>query len=75
MIRWLAASWCIATFLISTIYSCLLISFITSPHSYPMINSISDVPKRSDVHLVMNKGLNVEAVILVLQSLSFYVLL
>ena len=61
----MVASWGLATLILTNAYNCLLISFVTLPIPHPLINSIYDVPSRQDVFLATNKGLNIEAVLLV----------
>lgn len=71
MIRIIIISWCIASFALTNFYSALLISFVTSPTLTPLINSIYDVPNRPDVRVAVNRGINLEAVILVHNFKSF----
>ena len=44
-IRLAAGTWCLASFVIFTAYSSVLVSFIVSPNLKPIINSIDDIPK------------------------------
>ena len=43
--RWVLASWCLASLILSTAYSSVLISFVTSPFSIPFIDSIYNLEK------------------------------
>lgn len=55
-IRCLAASWALTVFFLTTAYSSVLTSFITSPNYMPIINSIYDLPKKTEVQINSVKG-------------------
>ena len=64
-IRLLAASWCLASFVLVAAYSSVLISFVLSPHASPIINSFSDIPDNPKVKLVTEKGGTMQMLLLV----------
>ena len=65
-IRLVASAWCLASFILGTYYSADLISYITVPTITPLIKSIRDLPERPDVHLVIDKGINLDAILSVI---------
>ena len=57
MIRFLAGAWCLTGFVLITAYSSVLISFLTAPDPLkPIINSVNDLPKKPNIHFMVNKG-------------------
>ena len=61
-IRLAAGAWCLASFVIITAYSSVLISFIVSPNLKPIIESIRDIPKVPGLQVVAIKGSSIERV-------------
>ncbi|EFX79067.1 hypothetical protein DAPPUDRAFT_245404 [Daphnia pulex] len=55
-IRWIASAWCLAAFALVTSYNSLLISYVTTPNSEPLIHSVQDLSNASKIHVVVNAG-------------------
>lgn len=70
-VRCLAGAWCVTVFLLVTAYCSVLTSFITSPNYKPLINSIEDLPKKSDVKLIAVRGRSPDVLFMV--SLPFII--
>lgn len=62
----MAAVWCLGTFIIISQYRATLISYITLNRPQQLIHSAQDLVQRPDVHLIVEDGLNVQAVLTVL---------
>lgn len=60
-LRLLATTWCLATAVLVASYSSLLITYLLTPNDSPLINSMKDVVKNADYHLVVQKGRNFDA--------------
>ncbi len=56
IIRLVAGAWCVATFVLTNIYSNLLISYVTSPNPKPMLSSINDLANRPEIHVAVDTG-------------------
>ena len=57
VIRLMVGAWCFACFVLITAYSSVLISFLTAPDTYkPIINSISELPKKPFIRVTVDKG-------------------
>ena len=63
-----AAVWCLSTFIIISLYRATLISYITLNRPQQLIHSAEELVQRPDVHLIVEDGLNVQAVLTVLTS-------
>ena len=62
MIRLVTGSWCILAFVLVTAYQSLLISYLLAPVSLPpIINGMKDLAQRTDVGLVVDNGLGIDA--------------
>lgn len=57
--------WCIATCVLVNAYNSTLISHLALPNQNPLINSIYDLRDRPHAHLVTNRNLNAESLLLV----------
>lgn len=55
-IRFAAAAWCLACFVLVQAYSSTLIAFITSPNNEPIINSVYDIPKVPGLKITVNRN-------------------
>ena len=62
-IRIVAAVWCLGTFVIISLYRATLISYITLNRPEQLIHSAEDLVHRPNVHLLVEDGLNVQAVL------------
>ena len=56
LIRLVAGAWCVATFVMTNIYSNLLISYVTSPNPKPVLSSINDLANRPEIHVAVDTG-------------------
>ena len=65
--------WSVAALILTNFYTCLLISFLSSPNTYPMVSSITEVASRQDIQVVVDKGTNTEAILLVKTHLTIFV--
>ena len=55
-ICFLAGAWCLASFVLVTAYSSVLIACITAPDKFkPIINSVNDLPNKPDIRVTVNK--------------------
>jgi hypothetical protein len=55
-IRFAAAAWCLACFVLVQVYSSTLIAFITSPNNKPIINSVYDIEKVPGLKITVNRN-------------------
>ncbi|XP_046632203.1 ionotropic receptor 93a-like [Daphnia pulicaria] len=55
-IRFAAAAWCLACFVLVQAYSSTLIAFITSPNNKPIINSVYDIEKVPGLKITVNRN-------------------
>ncbi|XP_046443988.1 uncharacterized protein LOC124194023 [Daphnia pulex] len=55
-IRFAAAAWCLACFVLVQAYSSTLIAFITSPNNKPIINSVYDIQKVPGLKITVNRN-------------------
>ena len=57
-ICFLAGVWCLASFVLVTSYSSVLIAYITAPDKFkPIINSVNDLPNKPDIQVTVNRNL------------------
>ena len=54
--RVVAGTWALATFIFVQAYTSILFTYIVTPISSPLINSVYDVMERSEIHLYIKKG-------------------
>jgi len=60
-LRLVAGALCILAFVLVTAYQSVLISFILAPGMQPpIISSVTDLAKKPDVHLVVDKGMAID---------------
>ena len=52
-LRLIATAWCLGAFVLVTSYNSLLISYVTSPITQPLINSIQDLSNLTSIHVVV----------------------
>ena len=52
-IRLAAVTWCLASFVLGGVYTGVVISFVTSPNYKPLVESIHDIARKSDVRLTV----------------------
>lgn len=64
-VRFAAASWCLACFVLVSAYGSTLISFVTSPIVHPLIESIHDIPKKGNVKVITDRGHTLDNTIMV----------
>ena len=62
-VRFIAAAWCLVSTVTFIFYHATMISCITSYQLQPLIQSAEELVRRQDVHLVVEKGYNVEMVL------------
>ena len=67
-----AAVWCFATFVLIALYHQQLISYITFNRPEQLIHSAEDLVRRPEVRLLVEDGLNVQAVLKANYSQIFY---
>lgn len=67
-IRIIAGTWCLVCFVLVTSYNSVLISYVTSPNTEPLITSIHDLTNTSHVNLVVDKGLGFDIVLSVVKN-------
>jgi hypothetical protein len=71
-IRWIASAWCLAAFVLVTTYNSLLISYVTTPNSEPLIHSVQDLSNASKIHVVVNAGQGFDVAISVFKKIIFH---
>lgn len=69
-IRLLAATWCLACFVLITAFSSVLISFVTLPYYKPLIDSIYDIPKNPQIKITVDRGLPMDSLFTVIRFLN-----
>ncbi len=69
VVRFLAGAWCVASFIIVTAYSSVLISFVTAPNLKPLIDSVYDLPIKQNIKLAVDRGWSPEFLFLVRKKL------
>ena len=52
--RIVAGVWCLATFVLVQAYTSLLITYIIAPNNSPLIESVHDLTKTSDIKLIID---------------------
>ena len=63
--RIVIGAWCLLTLVLINAYNGVLISYVTTTHQTPpLINSIEDVATKSNIYIVVNKGLGQDTVTL-----------
>ncbi len=66
-IRLIAGSWCLFAFVFVTAYQSVLISYILAPGMEPpIVDSFADLANKTDIHLLVEKGLSVDWMLTVL---------
>ena len=50
----MAGVWCLATFVLVQAYTSLLITYIIAPNNSPLIESVHDLTKTSDIKLIID---------------------
>ena len=69
-IRWITGAWCLFAFVLVTPYQSVLISYILAPIILPLlINGAKDLAARTEVGLVVDKGLGLD---LMLSVINYY---
>ena len=58
--RLVGGTFILAAFVLVTAYNSVFISFITAPHSYPLVETVADVAEKSNVKLATSKGLAID---------------
>lgn len=59
--RCVAATWCLACFVLVQSYSCTLTSALTlQPEPKPLINSVYDITKEKGLEIVVVRGLAID---------------
>lgn len=73
VVRLITGVWCLACFVLITAYCSVLISFLTAPDKPlgPLINSIDDLPNRSEIKVNVMKGWGPDFVFRVILFLQF----
>ena len=65
-IRLVAGSWCLLAFVFVTAYQSVLISYILAPGMEPpIVDSFSDLVNKTDVRLLVEKGLSIDSMLTV----------
>ena len=68
----MAGAWCLATFVLVQAYTSLLTTYIIAPSNTPLIESVYDIVKSSDIELVVNIGSYLDDIILVAYYNNFF---
>ena len=61
--RLVGGAWCIVAFVLVTAYSSVLTSFITAPHSLPLVETAKDVAEKPNVNPVTVRALGIDFII------------
>ena len=61
--RSVAAAWCLVSLVTFILYHATMISYITAYKPEQLIHSVEELIHRPDVHLVVDKGYNIEAIL------------
>jgi ionotropic glutamate receptor len=61
-------SWCLGAMILGCAYNSVLTSYILGSNAEQLVNSLTDLARKSNVHLVVDKGSAVESVLLVIKS-------
>lgn len=68
--RLIGGAWCLAALILTNYYSSALISFITSAHPQPLVNSVEELANKDNVGLGVLKNYAIASTIsVVLDSL------
>ena len=59
-LRLVGGAWCLVGLILVTAYGSVITSFITAPHSEPLVESVKDVAEKSNVKIATMKGLAVD---------------
>jgi hypothetical protein len=62
-IRLIAAVWCLAALVVTSIYNTTLISYVTSPNWQPLVRSIFDIPKMPQLRIVVDERMGADVII------------
>ena len=60
-----AGVWCLSCAVLGMAYSSTLISYMTAPHVQPIIDSLEDIPKVPGLFVTVNRGQDLEAILMV----------
>ena len=64
--RLVAGAWSLLTFILITAYQTVLISYIMAPGMQPpIVDSFADLANKSDVRLIVEKGLSIDTLLTV----------
>ena len=63
--RLVGGAWCLVAFVLVTAYSSVLTSFITAPHSLPLVETAEDVAQKPNVNPVTMKSYGADNIITV----------
>ena len=66
--RVIAGTWCIGAFFLVSFYTSTLISYVTSPNQQLLVDSVYDLQNRSDVNVVIDRGLYLDNIFSVIIS-------
>jgi hypothetical protein len=61
-------SWCLGAMILGCAYNSLLTSYILGSNAEQLVSSLTDFARKFNVHLVVDKGIAVESVLLVIKS-------
>ena len=62
-IRLIAAVWCLAALVITSIYNTTLISYVSSPNWQSLVRSIFDIPKMPKLRIVVDEKIGADVII------------
>ena len=70
--RLISGAWCLSALVLTTAYCSVLTSFIMAPQYKPLVDSVEELADNDKVDLVIQKGLAVDVMIMVVQTIIIF---